>query len=158
MLGAALVLVARTRTDLRLTHSILNGIGLVLLVTPVTQAAWYKWQHARPGLGAKIPEEAAVAVGERPDIYYLIFNRYASAATLQRYFDFSNPPFLAFLEEHGFCVARGSHANYLKTGHSLASTLQMDYLGFPDRRGKDARRAIGLRFMGCCASLAWPGS
>ena len=130
MLGAALVLVARTRTDLRLTHSILNGIGLVLLVTPITQAAWYKWQHARPGLDAKIPEEAAVAVGERPDIYYLIFDRYASAATLQHYFDFSNAPLIAFLEKQGFYVARGSHANYLKTGHSLASTFQMDYLDF----------------------------
>jgi hypothetical protein len=31
LLGAALVLVARTRTDLRLAHSILNGIGPVVL-------------------------------------------------------------------------------------------------------------------------------
>ncbi len=137
VLGAALVLVARTRTDLRLTHSILNGIGLVLLVTPMTQAAWYKWQHARPGLDAKMPEEAAVAAGDRPDIYYLIFDRYASAATLQRYFDFSNAPLIGFLEEQGFYVAAGSHANYLKTGHSLASSLQMDYLDFlTDAQGR----------------------
>ena len=88
-------------------------------------------------MGAKIPEQAAVAAGERPDIYYLIFDRYASAATLQRYFDFSNAPFIAFLEEQGFYVAGGSHANYLKTGHSLASSLQMDYLDFlSDAQGR----------------------
>ena len=137
VLAVAFVLVARTRTDLRLAHSILNGIGLVLLVTPTAQVAWYKWQNARPGLAAKMPDEAAVSAGDRPDIYYLIFDRYASAATLHRYFDFNDAPLIAFLEEKGFYVALGSHANYLKTGHSLASTLQMDYLDFlADEEGR----------------------
>lgn len=132
MLGLALlfILVARTRADLRLPHSILNGVAFFLMITPIAQVSWYKWQNARPGLVVATSEEVVAPVGDRPDIYYLIFDRYASAATLQRYFDFDNEPVLSFLEERGFYVAPGSHANYLKTAHSLASTFQMDYLDF----------------------------
>jgi hypothetical protein len=132
ILGLALlfVLVARTRVDLRLPHSVLNGIALFLMVTPIVQVGWYKWQNARPGLVVSMPEQTIVPLGDRPDIYYLIFDRYASAATLDRYFDFDNEPTISFLEARGFYVAPGSHANYLKTAHSLASTFQMDYLDF----------------------------
>ncbi|MFZ1429150.1 MAG: sulfatase-like hydrolase/transferase [Geminicoccaceae bacterium] len=137
VLAVVVVVVARTRIDLRLPHSILNGIGLILLVTPIAQVTWYHWQNARPALAATVADEAAALAGERPDIYYLIFDRYASPSTLQRYFDFNDAPLIAFLEKNGFYVAPGSHANYLKTGHSLASTLQMDYLDFlADREGR----------------------
>ena len=64
----------------------------------------------------------------RPDIYYLVFDRYAGSPALERHFDFDNEPFLRALEERGFHVARDSVANYVKTGLSLTSTLDMDYL------------------------------
>lgn len=144
VLALLFVLVARTRSrNLILPHSMLNGIALVLVATPVFQAVQYEWQHARPGLIAPVeapngPFSTAVAAAaapqvvaaDRPDIYYLIFDRYASAATLSRYFDFDNQPLLGFLKKKGFYVAPESHANYLKTGHSVASTFHMDYLDF----------------------------
>ena len=129
-LGVAFVLVASTRRDLRLPHTILNGIALIMLLGPVAQVAWYKWQNARPGLVAANADEAPAVVGERPDIYYLIFDRYASARTLDRYYGFDNTQLTSFLEDKGFYVAPGSHANYLKTAPSIASTFQMDYLDF----------------------------
>lgn len=61
------------------------------------------------------------------DVYYIIFDRYAS----QRSFEglgFDNQPTLNFLEEQGFVVADESLANYPKTTHSLASSLGMGYL------------------------------
>jgi hypothetical protein len=64
----------------------------------------------------------------RPDIYYLVFDRYAGSPALERHFDFDNEPFLRELEKRGFHVARNSVANYVKTGLSLTSTLDMDYL------------------------------
>jgi hypothetical protein len=64
----------------------------------------------------------------RPDIYYLIFDRYAGSPALERHFGFDNEPFLRELEERGFFVARDSIANYPKTNLSLTSSLEMEYL------------------------------
>jgi hypothetical protein len=55
-------------------------------------------------------------------------DRYAGEATLARDFGYDNHDFLSFLEDRGFYVAHQSHANYLKTTHSLASSLNMEYL------------------------------
>ena len=66
--------------------------------------------------------------GARPDIYYLVFDRYLGSPALERYFGFDNEPFFRELEERGFYVARDSVANYPKTNLSLTSTLQMEYL------------------------------
>ena len=128
VLAATFITIACTRADLRLPHSILNGIALVMVVTPVAQIAWYEWQHARPDPPIGDTEPAATLADARPDIFYLVFDRYASARTLDRYFGIDTLPITTFLEKRGFYVAAGSHANYLKTGHSLASTFQMDYL------------------------------
>lgn len=65
---------------------------------------------------------------ERPDIYYLVFDRYAGSGALERHFDYDNEPFLRELEARGFYVPRDSMANYPKTGLSLTSSLNMEYL------------------------------
>jgi hypothetical protein len=72
---------------------------------------------------------AGVEVGERqPDIYYIILDRYAGPATLERDFGYDNEPFLAELERRGFGIARDAWANYFKTALSITSSLSMDYL------------------------------
>lgn len=63
-----------------------------------------------------------------PDVYYIVPDRYAGPESLRAYFDFDNEPFLTALEERGFAVARGAHANYTKTPLSLGSSLNMRYL------------------------------
>lgn len=64
----------------------------------------------------------------RPDVYYIIFDRYAGETTLRRFYDYDNTPFLEALEERGFAVAHDSWANYFKTALSMFSTLTMDHL------------------------------
>ena len=73
-----------------------------------------------------IPIEA----DELPDIYYIIFDRYPRADSLKDFYDFDNSEFISYLETKGFYVASESNANYLKTAHSLASSLNVDYLSF----------------------------
>ncbi len=74
-----------------------------------------------------IPE---VEVGDagRPDVYYIVFDRYAGETTLERFYDFDNTPFLEALEDRGFNVAHDSWANYFKTSLSMLSTLTLDHL------------------------------
>jgi hypothetical protein len=77
---------------------------------------------------AKPAFDTESASARRPEIYYLIFDRYASATTLATQYGYDNSPFLSELERRGFFVAEDSWANYLKTGFSLSSSLQMEYL------------------------------
>jgi hypothetical protein len=63
-----------------------------------------------------------------PDIYYLIFDRYADAEILRERFGYNNSPFLSWLESHGFHLPPRSTVNFPRTHLSLASSLNMGYL------------------------------
>ncbi len=67
-------------------------------------------------------------IERRPDVYYIILDRYSNAETLRRIYGFDNEPFLAELDRRGFTVARDSWANYFKTSLSLTSSLSMQPL------------------------------
>jgi hypothetical protein len=84
---------------------------------------------------------AVVPVGsieQTPDIYYLVFDRYAGSPTLESLYEYHNEPFLAALEERGFGVARDAWANYGGTALSLVSSLSMDHLDGAGLRGADS--------------------
>jgi hypothetical protein len=68
------------------------------------------------------------AAGPTRDIYFLVFDRYGSARSLELMYGIDDRPFLERLRSRGFEVVTDSHANYLKTSLSLAATLNLDYL------------------------------
>jgi hypothetical protein len=71
----------------------------------------------------------------QPDIYYLVFDRYANQKVLKDVYDFDNSLFLNLLKDKGFYVASNSTANYPFTTFSLAMSLNLGYLpdNFKDR-------------------------
>ena len=80
---------------------------------------------SQPNAGAN----AAIVAGTvkaRPDIYYLVFDRYGDRSTIAAY-GFEND-LDEYLRGKGFYVAGGSRSNYMKTVLSLASSLNADYL------------------------------
>jgi hypothetical protein len=79
-----------------------------------------------PGLDA--PDLSAQRLDRRPDIYYLIFDRYTSAGVLAERYQHDNQPFLNSLRERGFFVAEDARANYFVTAQSLASSLNMMHI------------------------------
>jgi hypothetical protein len=81
-----------------------------------------------PVSGRLVASPYRPAPPSKPDIYYIVLDRYASDETLREQFDFDNTPFLSFLQRKGFYVATGSRANYPRTSHSLASSLNMEFL------------------------------
>ena len=123
----------------RALHVVISTIGIVLLAPPLWSALAYEWENgdARSavdeGRAAAMAEGAAAAAGSGgarpPDIYHFVFDRYGSTETLERRYGLTNR-IGDFLEARGFYVANESHSNYLRTGHSLASTFHMDYLDF----------------------------
>jgi hypothetical protein len=61
-------------------------------------------------------------------VYYLIFDRYGREDVLREQLGFDNEPFLSALRERGFMIPAQSVANYPRTTHSLAASLNMSYL------------------------------
>lgn len=123
--------------SLRFVHTVLTGVALVMFVTPAWRVAAYEWTNGAARL-AYDPDLAAAALpppadpvapgfDRPPDVYHFVFDRYGSERVLARHYGIEEP-IGAFLEDRGFYVARDSYSNYLKTGHSLASTFAMDYL------------------------------
>ncbi len=64
----------------------------------------------------------------KPDIYFLLFDEYASSISLKDHFNYDNSSLDTFLTEHGFHIQKRSTSNYNFTPLSMASMLNMSYL------------------------------
>jgi hypothetical protein len=64
----------------------------------------------------------------KPDIYYIVLDRYASPTVLKDQFNFDNADFLNYLTDNKFYINTDSHNNYPYTTMSIASTLNANYL------------------------------
>jgi len=64
----------------------------------------------------------------KPDIYYLVFDRYQRDDYLKKIYDFDNSPFLDELRKRGFVIVDEAYSNYQRTAHSVVSSLNFDYL------------------------------
>jgi hypothetical protein len=69
-------------------------------------------------------DQSATAGGS---IYLLLFDEYASTASLKEYWGRDNSAFNSFLKTRGFFIAEKSRSNYCWTPFSMASLLNMDY-------------------------------
>ncbi len=126
---AGLLFAWQARSRIRSVTGYLNLVAAIPLV--LTLFSLGEFAINRTGAGTVINSIGGLLDADeqpRPDIYYLVFDRYAGSPTLENHFGFDNEPFLRELEKRGFYVARDSVANYVKTGLSLTSTLNMEYL------------------------------
>jgi hypothetical protein len=116
-----------------------NWVGLILLVFPIYGLRQYSaiLEKSRTGLQTTtaqfleqtdIEDFTAFTNEHQPDIYYIILDSYAREDMLRELYEYDNSEFLTALEERGFYIAAESHANYLKTTLSIASTLNMAHL------------------------------
>ena len=127
--GVSAYLVWRTRMDLRNLTSVLNIVGIVLVIIPTINITV---QEVR-GVSRDVDTTGSIGVilhnpETLPDIYYIILDRYANANTLTDVYNFDNSEFIDYLSTKGFYVASSSYSNYHDTQHSLASSLNMEYL------------------------------
>jgi len=129
-------LVARSQKNLTFVTIFLNVVSIALVSISLVNILVFSLKVGRlpfsPSIAAQESKDSTsgpIQKRDRPDIYYLILDRYAAASVLKHDFDFDNFAFINFLEENGFYVAGEAHANYPKTFLSLASSLNMWYLG-----------------------------
>lgn len=123
----------RTLSDL---SKILNILALFLVIMPLANIGFYKistknavWDpHGMEEL--KTDKLDSTTPDTYRDIYYIILDRYPDAGTLKKVWNFDNSDFIEYLVDKGFYVASESRSNYLKTAHSLASSLNAQYINF----------------------------
>ena len=113
----------------RLTTAV-NVVALVLVAITLIGIVPYEFSRsttaAAPASASSAGPRPSAAPGAR-DIYFLVFDRYGSVASLDDLADAHND-LPAWLESRGFTVANDARANYGRTTMSLAATLNMTYL------------------------------
>ncbi|MDP8957284.1 MAG: hypothetical protein M3N24_10080, partial [Actinomycetota bacterium] len=116
-------------------RGILAGL-LVILAGSLTFALAQQPDRARPTVrpGDRGKATPAVARPAKPDIYYIVLDRYGGWRTLKSEFKYDNRPFLNRLRKKGFFVADESRTNYPRTAQAIAATLDMRYLDYLEGR------------------------
>ncbi len=109
----------RLDTALLRVAVILVAVSLVSIVPTAVEEVLAVKPVATTGRG--LPTVTAAA---KRDVYWLVFDRYGSDRSLQLQFGVANP-LTPWLRDHGFEVLSDSHANYVGTAQSLATTLNM---------------------------------
>ncbi|MCY7338714.1 MAG: hypothetical protein LH465_01970 [Sphingomonas bacterium] len=129
ILLAALVMVAlRIPKDAVRAAELAGKINLVaailFLITAVPVLAS---QLAAEPVRAKASSSFAAldgrAAADSPDVWHLLFDRYAGLETFRTAYGYDNRPFVEALRKRGFAVQGQAYSNYQRTGHSVASTL-----------------------------------
>jgi len=133
-------IIIRSRRNFATLTQMLNIASAVLVLISAFNIAIFEYRNKEKAYDVIVSEGysfAGQSIKEEklPDIYYLIFDRYASASTLKESYSYDNSSFVNFLKDKGFYVAERSHANYSTTILSLASSLNMNYLILPEKDG-----------------------
>jgi len=130
------LLIKKARRHFITTTKVLNIVSSALIVISLTNIAVYKLRtfarrnYAINTENTETYTAAPSASSRLPDIYYIILDRYSSAASLKEFYDFDDSEFVDFLARRGFYVASQSHANYSCTALSLASSLNMKHITY----------------------------
>lgn len=137
-----IILVLLKRSPFENLTKILNASAIVLVLIPLSTLITAATMEDRPKTSVAMPSIFAQATFSTPasstirfpDIYYLIFDRYADNRTLNSIYNYDNNEILNYLRGLGFYVADRSRANYAKTAHSLASSLNLTHLTYLSER------------------------
>jgi len=135
----------KTRKNLLKFTNLLNTIAFLLVLISLINIAAFMlkpktsdiWQDMIKMEDRQTNTKELKKVETLPDIYYIVLDRYASASTLKEFYDFDNSKFIAYLSNKGFYVATESSCNYPKTDHSLASSLNMEYINYLSKSIKE---------------------
>lgn len=130
------------RDRLRAATPILNLILLVLVVGNGVAIARFQISVLGDVEVATSDAEAGGGVGarggERPDIYWLILDRYGSEDVVREYYDHDIAPFVEALRDRGLYVADEATSNYLKTYPAILAARNMEYLDVDELRSRAA--------------------
>lgn len=125
-------------------YRVLNGVLLTLLcfnlLAPLQRVL--QRQVTIPSNNELKQQSVNQSSSSDRDVYYLVFDRYASNETLKKLYGYDNSPFLTFLKNRGFFVNENAHSNYQFTTMSVASTLNLRYFDQEQNAYKDTDKNL----------------
>ena len=133
VLGYCIYFIKIARRDFQTVTKILNAAAAVLITINVVTVASYEIIEAWARSQAVKPQPQAITTVDQaklntmPDIYYLIFDEYASLSTIKEFYNYDNSQFAAELTNKGFFVAQASRTKTMYSERSIASALNMEY-------------------------------
>ena len=143
------ILIIKTKKDLHNITTILNIFVFILLVFSVVRIVEFHISSASlPKFDSENLEDwnlktnLSLQKNKLPDIYYLVFDRYASSKTLKEYYNYNNSDFIKYLRNKGFYIASKSNCNYVGSSLSLSSALHMKYLNYLVKNGPIPKRVV----------------
>ena len=130
-IAGSFFLLIRRKQNLAKFTGLLNLVSLILVFYPLITAIPYEIERSFTSLNKSqegVDQQTELGIGYKPDIYYLIFDRYAGNQVLKDFYGYDNSYFTDYLAEKGFYIAEESLANYPRTLLSLGSSLNFKYL------------------------------
>lgn len=129
VLGYFLILNLKQETVQRL-NEFLGNLAVLLIIFNLVRAAPIELKKAALIKGNSVVTAVKTdSTGtDYPDIYYIILDEYASTHTIKQRYGYNNGPFESRLRSRGFYIAEKSRCRYLDTYHSLATSLNMNYV------------------------------
>ena len=125
----ALLLAWRGGPPLRIATRALNALGVALVIVALVTIVPHDLDQVGRASSdpAAVPSAGPLDGAERRDIWFLVFDRYGSAESLERNYGIEDE-LTPWLAARGFHVTPDARANYARTRLSLASILNLDYL------------------------------
>ena len=113
---------------LNIITSVLLLLPLILLTMTIIDFVRYIIAYQQADRDTNL-DRIILTNHETPDIYYILLDGYGRADILRDIYHFDNTPFTDYLTRKGFYISQSSQTNYIQTSLSLASSLNMIYLG-----------------------------
>ena len=118
----------KTKSSMRQAFFIIN-IAMILFITADLMQLLFAGNKGKFRT-TPVPENqlAVCDTCSRPDIYYIVFDAYASTKHLVNHYGYSNLPLEENLKSKGFTITPYSRSNYNYTAFSIGSVLNMNYI------------------------------
>jgi hypothetical protein len=128
--GYCVYFVSRAKRDFRVTTKILNIIAVALIAINLFNVASYRITLSKVSADTSVQASDSPAEDSAlPDIYFIIMDEYASLNTSKEYYGYDNDGFANRLADEGFYIAHESRTHKAATEYSIASTLNMEWIG-----------------------------
>lgn len=140
-----LVVILKRKTPPLKAHQFFLLLFSVLMVMELCTSLYYIFSGKKNDPAIKnAPLTLQLKPGlAQPDIFFIVFDEYASSKALRKYFHFDNSALDSTLENDGFYISHDSKSNYNSTVMSIASTLNMQYFNRPlENTDNDARSLL----------------
>jgi hypothetical protein len=136
ILGISTIFIIRTKKNLKNIRIISNKIAFFLISFSILNIIFFFGKTVSYSSKETIKQIEKIdgnifwQTKFKPDLYYIILDRYGNKEALSIFAKYDNSDFINWLEGKDFVVTSKSKSNYLKTAQSLASSLNLKYINY----------------------------